>query len=75
MVPIDEALGDLKLREEGEQLTLREIADKYGVERSTLGRRWRGVTSSKEEGPLNAQDGSMPDLYMQHHNFNTLHLY
>jgi hypothetical protein len=29
---------------------LKEIADKHGVDRSLLGRRWRGVTRSKEEG-------------------------
>jgi hypothetical protein len=39
MAPIDEALEDLKLRKEGEQSSLTEIADKYGVNRSTLGRR------------------------------------
>ena len=50
MAPIDEAIEDLKSRKEGEQFSLREIAKKYSVERSTLGRRWRGVTSSKEEG-------------------------
>jgi transcriptional regulator with XRE-family HTH domain len=53
MAPIDEAIEDLKLREEGEQFSLREIADKYGVQRSTLGRRWRGVTRSKEDGYAN----------------------
>jgi hypothetical protein len=50
MAPIDEALEDMKSRKEGEQFCLKEIADKYGVDRSTLGRRWRGVTRSKEEG-------------------------
>jgi transcriptional regulator with XRE-family HTH domain len=55
MAPIDEAIEDLKLREEGEHFSLREIADKYGVQRSTLGRRWRGVARSKEEGYANQQ--------------------
>jgi hypothetical protein len=50
MAPIDEAIADLELREQGAQFSLKEIADKHGVERSTLGRRWRGVTRSKEEG-------------------------
>ena len=36
---INEAIEDLNLREEGEQFFLREITDKYGVQRSTLGRR------------------------------------
>jgi transcriptional regulator with XRE-family HTH domain len=55
MAPIDEAVAGLKLCEEGEQFSLKEIADKYGVERSTLGRRWRGVTRSKEEGYASQQ--------------------
>jgi hypothetical protein len=38
------------LRKAGEQFKLKNTADKYGVERYTLGRRWRGVTSSKDEG-------------------------
>jgi DNA invertase Pin-like site-specific DNA recombinase len=50
MAPIDEALEDLKSRKEGEQFTSKENANKYGVDRSTLGRRWRGMTHSKEEG-------------------------
>jgi transcriptional regulator with XRE-family HTH domain len=48
MAPIHEAIADSESREEEERFSLKEIADKYGVERSTLGRRWRGVTSSKE---------------------------
>jgi hypothetical protein len=55
MAPIDEALEDLKSRKEGEQFSLTEIADKYGVNRSTLGRRWKGVTGSKEEGYASQQ--------------------
>jgi hypothetical protein len=50
MAPIDKALEDVKSCKEGEQFCFTEIADKYGVDRSTLGRRWRGVTGSKEEG-------------------------
>jgi hypothetical protein len=50
MAPIDVALQDSKWREEGEQFTSRQIADKYGVDRSTLGRRWEGVTHSRKEG-------------------------
>jgi hypothetical protein len=50
MAPIDEAIEDLKSREPGEKFTLKEIADKHGVNRSTLGRRCRGITGSKEEG-------------------------
>jgi hypothetical protein len=50
MVPIDGAIEDLRLHEEGEKFTLQDIADKHCIERSTLGRRWRGVTRSKVEG-------------------------
>jgi hypothetical protein len=39
MAPIDEAIADMESREEGERFSLKEIADKYGVERPTLGRR------------------------------------
>jgi transposase-like protein len=47
--PIDEAIEDLESRGLEEQFALKEVAEKHGVDRSTLGRRWRGVT-----GPLDA---------------------
>jgi hypothetical protein len=50
MAPIDEAIADLESREPGEQYTLKEISEKHGVNRSTLGRRWRRVTASRDEG-------------------------
>ena len=50
MAPIDEAIADLESREPGERYTLKEISEKYGVDRSTLGRRWRRVTASRDEG-------------------------
>jgi transcriptional regulator with XRE-family HTH domain len=50
MAPIDDAIADLELREEDEKFTLKEVADRYGVERSTLSRRWRGLTGSRTEG-------------------------
>ncbi|KAF2827131.1 hypothetical protein CC86DRAFT_266837, partial [Ophiobolus disseminans] len=50
MAPIDDAIADLESQEPGERSTLKAIAEKYGVNRSTLGRRWRGVTSSKQDG-------------------------
>jgi hypothetical protein len=53
--PINEALEDTKSREEGEQLSLREFADKYGVGRATPGKRWRGGIHSKEEGNATPQ--------------------
>ena len=55
MAPIDDAIEDLKSRNPGEHFTLREVAEKYQVNRSTLGRRWRGVTTSREDGYLNQQ--------------------
>ena len=55
MAPIDDAIEDLKSRDPGEHFTLREVAEKYQVNRSTLGRRWRGVTASREDGYLNQQ--------------------
>ncbi|KAF7568069.1 hypothetical protein PtrM4_126820 [Pyrenophora tritici-repentis] len=55
MAPIDDAIEDLKSRDLGEHFTLREVAEKYQVNRSTLGRRWRGVTASREDGYLNQQ--------------------
>ena len=53
MAPIDDAIEDLKLRDLGEYFTLREVAEKYYVNRLTLGRRWRGVTASQKDGYLN----------------------
>jgi hypothetical protein len=55
IAPIDKALEDLKSRKEGELFSLTEITDKYGVNRSTLGRRWKGVTGLKEEGYASQQ--------------------
>jgi hypothetical protein len=50
MAPMDEVVEDLKFRNSEEQLTLGEVAEKHGVDRSTLGRRWRGVTECKHVG-------------------------
>ncbi|CAE7021561.1 HTH Tnp Tc5 domain containing protein [Pyrenophora teres f. teres] len=55
MAPIDDAVEDLKSRDSGEHFTLAEVAKKYQVNRSTLGRRWRGVTASREDGYLNQE--------------------
>ncbi|KAI1670730.1 hypothetical protein L13192_06246, partial [Pyrenophora tritici-repentis] len=55
MAPIDDAIEDLESRDPGEHFTLREVAEKYQVNRSTLGRRWRGVTASREDRYLNQQ--------------------
>jgi hypothetical protein len=44
MAPIDEAIAAFESQKPGEQLTLQACANKYSVERSTLGRRIRGQT-------------------------------
>jgi transposase-like protein len=55
MAPIDEAIEDLKLRGLEEQFTLKEVAEKHGVDRSTLGRRWRGVPGPRDAGHAGRQ--------------------
>jgi transposase-like protein len=55
MAPIDEAIEDLKLRGPEEQYTLKEVAKKHGVNQSTLGRRWRGVTGPRDAGHASRQ--------------------
>ncbi|KAF1961809.1 hypothetical protein CC80DRAFT_354622, partial [Byssothecium circinans] len=47
MDPIEEALTALKSLELGEKVNISQTAKKYGVERSTLSRRWRGVQGSR----------------------------
>jgi hypothetical protein len=56
MLPIDKAIEDLKLHKPGEQRSLKEISEKYGVDRSTLGRRAKGLTSSKTDGYAKQQN-------------------
>jgi transposase-like protein len=50
MAPIDNAIADLELPEEGADFTLTQIADRHGVNRSTLSWRWRGLTGSPSDG-------------------------
>ncbi|KAL5472053.1 hypothetical protein PMIN07_012610 [Paraphaeosphaeria minitans] len=50
MDPIDKAITAILSREPGEPFTYQDIATKYGVNRSTLSRRYRRVTQSREEG-------------------------
>jgi transposase len=50
MAPIDDAIADLESHGEGETFTITEIADRHGVVRSTLSRRWRGLTGPRSEG-------------------------
>jgi hypothetical protein len=55
MAPVDEAIAALESRKPGDKTTLQVFADTFGVDRSTLGRRWRGVTHSKEAKILSQQ--------------------
>jgi hypothetical protein len=50
MEAIDKAIADLEAHGPVVKGQLKETAEKYGVNRSTLGRRWKGETSSKKEG-------------------------
>ena len=47
MDPIQAAINEIESQEPGEDLSYTKIADKYGVERTTLSRRHRGVTTSR----------------------------
>ena len=49
MAPIDDALAEIESLEPGENLSYSKIADKYGVWRSTLTRRHKAETRSREE--------------------------
>ena len=48
MAPIDDAIEDLKSRDQVESSMYQEVALKYGCSRSNVSRRWRGVTGSKQ---------------------------
>ena len=48
MSPIDDAIEDLKSQKPGESINYTQIAAKYGVDRTTLSRRWRGLQSSMQ---------------------------
>jgi hypothetical protein len=50
MTPIDDAIADLELTEEGADFALTQITDYHGVNRSTLSKRWRGLTGSQSDG-------------------------
>jgi hypothetical protein len=50
MEAIDKAIAELDAHRPLVKGQLKEVAEKYGVNRSTLGRRWRRETSSKKEG-------------------------
>ena len=46
MAPIDDALAALKSLQLREEPNLTQVAEKYGCNRSTLSKRWRGVQGS-----------------------------
>jgi hypothetical protein len=50
MAPIKEANAAIELHKVGDKPMLTEVADKYGFDRSTLGRRCKGMTRSREAG-------------------------
>jgi transposase-like protein len=50
MTPIDNAIADLELPKEGADFRVTQIADRHGVNRSTLSKRWRGLTGSQSDG-------------------------
>ena len=49
MAPIDDALESLKSLKLREKPNFTEVADKYGCNRSTLSKRWRGVQGSVQQ--------------------------
>jgi hypothetical protein len=55
MAPIDDALEALRSLKVGESINLTQIADKYGCNRTTLSKRWRGVQGSMAEKYENAR--------------------
>jgi transcriptional regulator with XRE-family HTH domain len=52
---MEEALAAIESLGEGEEFTYKEIADRYGVSRSTLSRRYRGVQRSMKEYAVSKQ--------------------
>jgi hypothetical protein len=55
MAPIDKAIEDLESRDHVDCHMYGEVALKYGCSRSTVSRRWRGVTRSKTTGDQEKQ--------------------
>jgi phage protein D len=49
MSPIEKAMEDLESREEGASSSYREVAKKYGVDRTTLSRRHQRITRSNAD--------------------------
>jgi hypothetical protein len=70
MAPIDDAIAAIDARDSEDDSTLTEIADKFGVDRSTLGRKCKGTTTTQEAGyalqqKLNPQQESEPVAYIE----------
>jgi hypothetical protein len=55
MAPIDDAIAAIDARESEDDSTLTKIADKFVVDRSTLGRRCKGATTTREAGYASQQ--------------------
>jgi hypothetical protein len=55
MAPIDEALAEIELQDPGDGFTLKNIAEKHGVDRSTLGQRCKGKTGPRSDGYASQQ--------------------
>ena len=52
---LEAALEDARAADAAGELVYQEIADKHGVERSTLSRHYRGVVGTMEEKAVNQQ--------------------
>jgi hypothetical protein len=50
MAPIDDAIAAFDAREPGDNNTLKNIAERFGVDRSTLGRRCKRQTGPRQDG-------------------------
>jgi hypothetical protein len=46
MAPVDDAIADFDLRNAGDDVTLQKIAERHGVDCSTLGQRCKRLTGS-----------------------------
>jgi hypothetical protein len=55
MAPIDEALAEIELHKPGDGFTLKIIAEKHCVDRSTLGQRCKGKTDPQSDGYASQQ--------------------
>jgi hypothetical protein len=55
MAPIDDALAAIEALDSGEKLVYQKIADQFGVDRSTLARRHKGVQAPREAKDSNQQ--------------------